>query len=82
LRYISLNVVCQDKLMQKGGYHIDIMIDTRKSTWPVTRKENIMGSDEQIVGPILAHDIFLLAASQKKPAFLADVGYVKTFNNP
>jgi hypothetical protein len=41
-----------------------------------------MGSDEQFLRPILAHDNFLLAALKKKPAFLANVGYVKAFNNP
>jgi hypothetical protein len=41
----------------------------------------IMGSDEHFLGPILAHDNFLLAAS-KKPAFLANMGYVKETINP
>ena len=35
-----------------------------------------MGSDEQSLGPILAHDNFLLAV-KKEPAFLVTVGYVK-----
>jgi hypothetical protein len=41
-----------------------------------------MGSDEQFSGPILAHDRLLLAVSKKRPAFLANVGYVKVFDNP
>jgi len=42
----------------------------------------IMVSDEHFLGPILAHDNFLIAAWQKKPAFLAIVGYVKEAVNP
>jgi hypothetical protein len=45
-------------------------------------QKNIMVSDEHFLGPIFAHDNFLLAAWQKKPAFLAIVGYVKEAVNP
>jgi len=38
-----------------------------------------MGSDEQFSRPILAHTLLLLAAPKKRPAFLANVGYVKVF---
>ena len=41
-----------------------------------------MGSDEQFLGPILAHDHLLLAVSKKRPAFLVNVGYVKAFAKP
>ena len=41
-----------------------------------------MGSDEQFSGPIHAHDPLLLAVLKKRPAFLANVGYVKVYINP
>jgi len=40
-----------------------------------------MGSDKQFSRPILAHAHFLLAVSKKRPAFLANVGYVKVLTH-